>query len=93
MKVVDMFGSGLPVCAIAFPTLPELVRHGENGFIFQTPLELKDRLFELLIAEGHERVLEGLRKVGSFLFCNLPRHPLLPTVFTLTTSNFNNIPS
>ena len=67
MKVVDMFGSGLPVCAIAFPTLPELVRHGENGFIFQTPLELKDRLFELLIAEGHERVLEGLRKVGSFL--------------------------
>ena len=67
MKVVDMFGSGLPVCAIAFPTLPELVRHGENGFIFQTPLELKDRLFDLLIAEGHERVLEGLRKVGSFL--------------------------
>ena len=67
MKVVDMFGSGLPVCAISFPTLPELVRHGENGFIFQSSLELKDRLFDLLIAEGHERVLEGLRKVGSFL--------------------------
>ena len=66
--------SGLPVCAIAFPTLPELVRHGENGFIFQTPLELKDRLFDLLIAEGHERVLEGLCKVTPtllylFLLC------------------------
>ena len=73
------------MCAISFPTLPELVRHGENGFIFQTPLELKDRLNDLLIAEGHERVLEGLRKVIKLLLCS--------SCVYYSLLNFNNITS
>ena len=35
-----MFGSGVPVCAVGFPALPELVRVGENGLIFHSPVEV-----------------------------------------------------
>jgi len=48
MKVVDMFGCGLPVCAVGFDCLSELVRHGENGMVFSFSTELSDQMLALL---------------------------------------------
>lgn len=44
MKVVDMFGCGLPVVAKSFQALPELVKDGINGILFNTPEELADSI-------------------------------------------------
>ncbi|XP_076243537.1 chitobiosyldiphosphodolichol beta-mannosyltransferase isoform X2 [Calliopsis andreniformis] len=44
MKVVDMFGCELPVCAYDFNCLSELVKHNENGMVFSNVKELTDLL-------------------------------------------------
>jgi beta-1,4-mannosyltransferase len=51
MKVVDMFGCELPVCAVAYPTLAELVVDGVNGRTFRTKEELAERLLELMASK------------------------------------------
>jgi len=48
MKVVDMFGCGLPVCAFAYSCLDELVQNGVNGLVFESSMQLYAHLQTLL---------------------------------------------
>ena len=41
-----MFGCGLPVVAKKFDALPELVKDGINGILFDTPEELSDKIVQ-----------------------------------------------
>ena len=48
MKVADLFGAGVPVCALDYGAcLAERVRHGDNGLLFSTGRQLADILFDL----------------------------------------------
>jgi len=59
MKVVDMFGAGLPVVGWnRFEAWPELVTEGVNGMGFGSSTELTERLTELF---GDNKRLETLR--------------------------------
>lgn len=48
MKVVDMFGCGLPVCAIKYPCINELIENNKNGILVSDSSELSNALKELL---------------------------------------------
>jgi beta-1,4-mannosyltransferase len=48
MKVVDMFGCGLPVCAASFSCIDELVKINNNGLLFSTSSELADELMVMI---------------------------------------------
>ena len=51
MKVADLFGAGVPACALdCGPCLAEQVQHGLNGLVFSTAGQLADQLFELFAA-------------------------------------------
>ncbi|XP_048763993.2 chitobiosyldiphosphodolichol beta-mannosyltransferase-like [Ostrea edulis] len=49
MKVVDMFGCGIPVCALRFNCISELVKDGQNGLLFQDSQELCQQLKTLMV--------------------------------------------
>jgi len=44
MKVVDLFGAGVPVAAFEYLAISELVKDGVNGIVFKTGEELGDVL-------------------------------------------------
>lgn len=48
MKVVDMFGAALPVAAVRYDVLSELVEDGVNGVMFSDANELADYFGKLL---------------------------------------------
>ncbi|KAE9420228.1 hypothetical protein Angca_009496, partial [Angiostrongylus cantonensis] len=47
MKVVDMFGAGIPVLAKRFNCIGELVQDGQNGHLFDTATDLFQQLYTL----------------------------------------------
>ncbi len=56
MKVADLFGAGVPVCALDYGAcLAERVRHGDNGLLFSTGRQLADVLFDLFEAFPREQ--------------------------------------
>ena len=63
MKIADLFGAGVPVCALDYGAcLAERVRHGENGLLFSTPRQLADVLFDLFETfPANQALLERLR--------------------------------
>jgi len=63
MKVADLFGAGVPVCALDYGAcLAERVRHGDNGLLFSTAVQLADVLFDLFETfPTDQKVLDRLR--------------------------------
>jgi beta-1,4-mannosyltransferase len=68
MKIADLFGAGVPVCALDYgATLAERVRHGSNGLLFSTAEQLANVLFDLFETfpaddQLFERLRVGARK-------------------------------
>ena len=60
MKVLDMFGCQVPVCAIGFDCLRELVKDGVNGKVFQNGDELATQLYDLLLRYPSDETLQKL---------------------------------
>jgi beta-1,4-mannosyltransferase len=63
MKVADLFGAGVPVCALDYGAcLAERVRHGDNGLLFSTAVQLAEILFDLFETfPGDQKRLDRLR--------------------------------
>lgn len=68
MKVVDMFGCGLPVCAINFNCLDELVKHDYNGLVFDSHSQLAQQIMNLVqdFPNGCEKLAEFRKNLQSF---------------------------
>ncbi|KAF8167872.1 mannosyltransferase [Crassisporium funariophilum] len=88
MKVVDMFGCGLPVCALDFACLSELVKKDKNGLIFRNAPQLAEQFEELFLSFPAAPRLAALNASLASL-SERPRtssHPHVPKQY-LTSSN------
>jgi len=63
IKVADLFGAGVPVCALDYGAcLAERVRHSDNGLLFSNARQLADVLFDLFEQfPGESALLDRLR--------------------------------
>ena len=52
LQVVDMFGCGLPVCALSYSCITELVKDGKTGLLFSSAQGLAEHLAALLHGFG-----------------------------------------
>jgi len=67
MKILDFFGSGIPVLAVGFNAIDELIKDGVNGHIFSNGKELAVMITELMKDNGkliqmREDVISGEKK-------------------------------
>jgi hypothetical protein len=58
IKIMDMFGCQVPVCAIQYSCITEVMKHGWNGMIFTTSDELANQMLDLL---DSSMILESMR--------------------------------
>jgi beta-1,4-mannosyltransferase len=66
MKVADLFGAGVPVCALDYGAcLAERVRHGDNGLLFATGRQLSDVLFDLFEGFPADQSMLDRLRVGA----------------------------
>ncbi|RMH21749.1 MAG: hypothetical protein D6696_05135 [Acidobacteria bacterium] len=66
MKVADMRGAGLPVCALAYaPVVEERLRHGDGVLLFRSGEELGRQLVDLLAGFPGGEALAGLRQAAA----------------------------
>jgi len=65
MKIVDLFGCGVPVCAVRFDAVDEVVKDDVNGIIFDTSDDLYQALIQLLSNDDElERLRTGVRDLA-----------------------------
>lgn len=62
MKIVDMFGCGIPCIALGFPALSELVKHESNGLIVNDSNELANCLFKLFTSSSSSSLYNQLKR-------------------------------
>ena len=59
-----MFGSGVPVCAVDFACIGELVRHGVNGCVFKSKEQLARQIIILLFKSPEQPLHTWLNSSG-----------------------------
>src|SRR4029077_5100988 len=66
MKIADLQGAGVPVCALDYgPGLGEMIRHGDNGLLFRDATELAEQLQRLFGARADDDDLLARLRAGT----------------------------